>query len=116
VCVRVQTPPQAITADFALVKAWKADEAGNLIFRKTAKNFNESMAKAGRITVAEVEEIVPVGSLDPNFIHVPGIFVNRVVLAEKNEKRIERLTVSAGHQSLFTSAFHLLRLARPQKA
>jgi hypothetical protein len=73
------------------------------------------MAKAGRITVAEVEEIVPVGSLDPNFIHVPGIFVNRVVLAEKNEKRIERLTVSAGHQSLVTSAFYSLLLAGPHK-
>jgi len=78
-----------------LIKAWKADEAGNLIFRKTARNFNEPMAKAAAITIAEVEEIVPVGSIDPNDVHVPGVFVNRLVLAEKNEKRIERLSLSS---------------------
>lgn len=78
---------EGITGDFALIKAWKADEAGNLVFRKTARNFNEPMAKAGRITVAEVEEIVPVGELDPDHIHVPGIFVNRVVLVRSNAPR-----------------------------
>ena len=77
-----------------MVKAWKADEAGNLIFRKTANNFNQPMAKAARLTIAEVEEIVPVGELDPDAIHVPGAFVNRLVLATENEKRIENLTVS----------------------
>lgn len=79
-------------ADFALVKAWKADTYGNLIFRKTAANFNPMIATAGKITVVEVEEIVPAGTLDPNFIHVPGIYVDRLILG-KFEKRIEQRTV-----------------------
>ena len=84
---------RALTADFALVKAWKADTHGNLIYRHTARNFNPMMAMAGRITIAEVEEIVPAGELDPNTIHTPGIFVQRVVKGERYEKRIERRTV-----------------------
>jgi len=79
-------------ADFALVRAWKADTYGNLIFRKTAMNFNPMIAMAGKITVAEVEEIVEPGELDPNFIHVPGIYVNRVIKGHF-EKRIEQRTV-----------------------
>jgi 3-oxoacid CoA-transferase subunit A len=83
----------AFDADFALVKAWKGDEAGNLIFKGTARNFNPMMAMAGRITVAEVEELVPAGTLDPNAIHVPGIFVHRIVQGTHYEKRIEQRTV-----------------------
>lgn len=89
----------ALHADFAFVKAQKADAYGNLVFNKTAANFNPIMAKAGTITVAEVEEIVPVGSLDPDQIHVPGIYVQRVVKGEKFEKRIEQKTVQAGGAS-----------------
>lgn len=84
---------EALEADFAIVKAWKADTAGNLIFKATARNFNPLMAMAGKITIAEVEEIVPVGELDPNFIHTPGIFIQRVFKGEKFEKRIEQRTV-----------------------
>ena len=83
----------AFDADFALVKAWKGDEAGNLIFKGTARNFNPMMAMAGRITVAEVEELVPAGTLDPNAIHVPGIFVHRIFQGTHYEKRIEQRTV-----------------------
>ncbi len=83
----------ALTADFALVKAWKGDTAGNLIFKYTARNFNPMMAMAGKITIAEVEELVPEGELDPNFIHTPGIFVQRIFQGEKYEKRIEQRTV-----------------------
>ena len=83
----------AFEADFALVKAWKGDEAGNLIFKGTARNFNPMMAMAGRITVAEVEELVPAGMLDPNTIHVPGIFVHRIFQGAHYEKRIEQRTV-----------------------
>ena len=83
----------AFDADFALVKAWKGDEAGNLIFKGTARNFNPMMAMAGRITVAEVEELVTAGTLDPNAIHVPGIFVHRIVQGAHYEKRIEQRTV-----------------------
>ncbi len=83
----------AFDADFALVKAWKGDEAGNLIFKGTARNFNPMMAMAGRITVAEVEELVPAGTLDPNGIHVPGIFVHRIFQGAHYEKRIEQRTV-----------------------
>jgi len=79
-------------ADFALVKAWKADEWGNLVFRKTARNFNEAMCGAGRITVAEVEEVVKVGELDPDAIHVPSIYVKRLVLGRDYVKPIERRT------------------------
>ena len=85
----------ALTADFALVKAWKGDTAGNLIFKGTARNFNPMMATAGKITIAEVEELVPLGSLDPNAIHTPGIYVQRIFQGEKYEKRIEQRTVTA---------------------
>jgi 3-oxoacid CoA-transferase subunit A len=81
-----------LVADLSIVKAWKADEQGNLIYRKTARNFNPMMATAGKVTVAEVEEIVPLGSLDPDNIHTPGIYVQRVVVG-KQEKRIENRTV-----------------------
>ena len=83
----------ALTADFAFVKAWKGDTAGNLIFKGTARNFNPLMAMAGKITVAEVEKLVPVGELDPNQIHTPGIFIQRILQGEKYEKRIEQRTV-----------------------
>tara|TARA_R110002073_G_scaffold56835_10_gene144491 strand:- start:1142 stop:1843 length:702 start_codon:yes stop_codon:yes gene_type:complete len=83
----------AFKADFAFVKAWKGDEAGNLIFKGTARNFNPNMCGAAKITVAEVEELVPVGTLDPNQIHIPGIFVKRIFQGEKYEKRIEQRTV-----------------------
>ena len=82
----------ALIADFAFVKAWKGDTAGNLIFRGTARNFNPLMAMAGKITVAEVEELVSAGELDPNQIHTPGIFVQRIFKGEKYEKRIEQKT------------------------
>jgi 3-oxoacid CoA-transferase subunit A len=85
----------AFEAQFAFVKAWKGDEAGNLIFKGTARNFNPLMAMAGKITVAEVEELLPAGALDPNEIHTPGIFVNRIFKGEKFEKRIEQRTVRA---------------------
>ena len=80
-----------LKADLAIVKAWKGDAEGNLIFKATARNFNPMMAMAGKVTVAEVDEIVPVGTLDPNIIHTPGIFVQRIVEASC-EKRIEQLT------------------------
>ena len=83
----------AYKADFAFVKAWKGDTAGNLIFKGTARNFNPLMAMAGKITVAEVEELVEAGELDPNQIHTPGIFVQRIFQGEKYEKRIEQRTV-----------------------
>lgn len=82
----------ALTADFAFVKAWKGDTAGNLIYKATSKNFNPMMAMAGRITVAEVEELVPAGQLDPNQIHTPGVFVQRIFQGKNYEKRIERVT------------------------
>ncbi len=83
----------AFKADFAFVKAWKGDEAGNLIFKGTARNFNPNMCGAAKITVAEVEELVPAGSLNPNQIHIPGIFVQRIFQGEAYEKRIEQHTV-----------------------
>ncbi len=83
---------RGITGEFALVRAWKADTFGNLIYRKTARNFNPMMATAGKITVAEVEEIVPVGELDPDEIHTPGVYVQRIIKAPKLEKRIEQRT------------------------
>ncbi|MEE1122147.1 MAG: CoA transferase subunit A [Acinetobacter pseudolwoffii] len=86
---------ESLTADIALVKAYKADKAGNLIFRKTAQNFNPVCAMAGKITVAEVEEIVEIGALDPDDIHLPGIYVNRIVLNTQPEKRIEQMTLKA---------------------
>jgi len=82
----------ALTADFSFIKAWKGDTAGNLIFKGTARNFNPLMAMAGKITVAEVEELVEAGELDPNQIHTPGIFVQRIFQGEKYEKRIEQRT------------------------
>lgn len=83
----------AYKADFAFVKAWKGDEAGNLIFKGTARNFNPCMCGAATITVAEVEELVPAGALDPNQIHIPGIFVQRIFQGARYEKRIEQRTV-----------------------
>ncbi|MCB0379908.1 MAG: CoA transferase subunit A [Flavobacteriales bacterium] len=83
----------ALTADFAIVKAWKGDTAGNLIYKATARNFNPMMAMAGKITIAEVEHLVPEGELDPNFIHTPGIFVQRIFQGANYEKRIEQRTV-----------------------
>ena len=83
----------AFKADFAFVKAWKGDAAGNLIFKGTARNFNANMCGAATITVAEVEELVPVGELEPNNIHIPGIFVQRIFQGDNYEKRIEQLTV-----------------------
>lgn len=83
----------AFKADFAFIKAWKGDTAGNLIFKGTARNFNPNMCGAAKITVAEVEELVPAGELDPNNIHIPGIFVQRIFQGKNYEKRIEQLTV-----------------------
>lgn len=82
----------ALKADFAIVKAWKGDSAGNLIYKAAARNFNMAMAMAGKITIAEVEELVPAGELDPNQIHTPGIFVQRIFQGPKYEKRIEQRT------------------------
>jgi 3-oxoacid CoA-transferase subunit A len=84
-----------LRADFALVKAWKGDRAGNLIYRKTARNFNPMMAAAARVTIAEIEELVDVGELDPDLVVTPGIYVKRVLVGERYEKRIERRTVRA---------------------
>ncbi|HHL22739.1 MAG TPA: CoA transferase subunit A [Aliiroseovarius sp.] len=86
---------EAIFADLSIVKAWKADETGNLVFRKTARNFNPPAAMSGRVCVAEVEEIVPAGSLDPDCIHLPGVFVHRIIQGE-HEKRIEQRTIREG--------------------
>src|SRR3982750_4448711 len=86
---------RSLVPDVALVKAWKADKSGNLIFRRTARNFNPAAAMAGRITVAEVEEIVETGSIDPDAVHLPGIYVHRIVLNATPEKRIEKPTVPA---------------------
>ncbi|MCB0641134.1 MAG: CoA transferase subunit A, partial [Phaeodactylibacter sp.] len=82
----------ALTADFAIVKAWKGDTNGNLIYKGTARNFNPVMAMAGKITIAEVEELVEPGELDPNYIHTPGIFVQRIFQGTNYEKRIEQRT------------------------
>ncbi|OIU86690.1 CoA transferase subunit A [Acinetobacter sp. AR2-3] len=86
---------ESLTADVALVNAYKADKAGNLIFRKTAQNFNPVCAMAGKVTIAEVEEIVEIGALDPDEIHLPGIYVNRIILNTQPEKRIEQMTLKA---------------------
>ncbi len=83
----------ALTADFAIVKAWKGDKFGNLIYKGTARNFNPPMAMAGKITIAEVEELVAPGVLDPNYIHTPGIFIQRIFQGDNYEKRIEQRTV-----------------------
>lgn len=82
-----------LTADFALVKAWKGDRSGNLIYNKTSRNFNPMMAAAGKVTVAEVEELLEVGELDPNFVHTPGVYVQRVIPCSGYEKKIERRMV-----------------------
>ena len=84
----------AFKADFSLVKAWRGDTSGNLIFKATARNFNPNMCGAAKITIAEVEELVPAGGLDPNQIHIPGIFVQRIVQGINYEKRIEKLTLN----------------------
>ena len=84
---------RGIRADLAIIKGWKADETGNLVFRKTARNFNQPMATAGKVCVAEVEEVVPVGSLDPDQIHLPGIYVNRLIVGSPYDKKIEFRTV-----------------------
>lgn len=89
---------EAITGDFALVKAWKADRAGNLVFRRTAQNFNPAMCKAARVTIAEVEQLVEVGEIPPEHVHVPGIYVQRLILGGEYEKRIERLTLRRSGQ------------------
>jgi 3-oxoacid CoA-transferase subunit A len=83
----------AFDADFAIVKAWKGDKHGNLIFKDTARNFNPMMAMAGKVTIAEVEELVEAGTLNPNDIHVPGVYVHRIVQGVDYEKRIEQRTV-----------------------
>ncbi|MBH1840315.1 CoA transferase subunit A [Stenotrophomonas maltophilia] len=85
----------ALRADVALVKAWKADEAGNLVFRKTARNFNPACAMAGKVCIVEVEEVVPVGAIDPDQVHLPGIYVHRIVHNPHPEKRIEQRTIRA---------------------
>lgn len=85
----------SLTADVALVKAYKADKAGNLVFRKTAQNFNPVCAMAGKVTVAEVEQLVEIGELDPDEIHLPGIYVNRIIVNANPEKRIEQMTLKA---------------------
>ncbi|MFA9212778.1 MAG: CoA transferase subunit A [Candidatus Methylacidiphilales bacterium] len=84
----------AFKSDFAIIKAWKGDAHGNLVFRATSRNFNPLMAMAGKITIAEVEELVPVGELEPDMIHTPGIYVNRIFKGTDYEKRIEQLTVT----------------------
>ena len=86
---------KALVPEVSLVKAWKADKSGNLIFRRTARNFNPAVAMAGKITVVEVEEIVETGSFDPDAVHLPGIYVHRIVLNAHPEKRIEQRTVTS---------------------
>ena len=95
---KVYLMEHAFEADFALVKAWKGDTAGNLIYKSTARNFNPLMAMAGKITVAEVEELVPAGELNPDHIHTPGIYVHRIFQGQVYEKRIEQRTVLNNNQ------------------
>lgn len=90
---------EALHADFAIVKAWKGDRYGNLLFRKTTRNFSTSMARAGRVTIAEVEQLVEPGELDPDQVHVPGIYVHRIFAGGPYEKRIERRTVKLSSES-----------------
>lgn len=90
---------EAITGDFALIKAQKADESGNLIFYKSARNFNPTMCRAAKCTIVEVEEIVPVGSIDPEQVHIPSIYVHRIVKATNYEKRVERLKTQSSLKS-----------------
>lgn len=84
---------EGIFADISIIKGWKADESGNLVFRKTARNFNQPMAGAGKVCIAEVEEIVPTGSLDPDCIHIPGVYINRMIIGAPYDKKIEFRTV-----------------------
>lgn len=84
---------ETIFADYAIVKAWKSDKIGNLIFRKTARNFNQDMATAARVTIAEVEEIVETGTMDPDFVHTPAVFVDRIFQGPKFEKKISKLVI-----------------------
>lgn len=91
---RMYVLERALKADFSFVKAWRGDAMGNLVFRKTARNFNPMIATAGKITIAEVEELVPVGALDPDHVHTPGIYVNRIFQGKNYEKRIEKRTLS----------------------
>ncbi|WP_166209738.1 CoA transferase subunit A [Cognatiluteimonas telluris] len=93
---RMYVMETALVADVSLVKAWKADAAGNLVFRKTARNFNPACAMAGKLCIAEVEEIVDVGAIDPDHVHLPGIYVDRIVLNATPEKRIEQRTIAQG--------------------
>src|SRR5215475_5016703 len=93
---RVYVMEHALRADFAFVKAWKADKQGNLVYRKTARNFNPMMATAAKVTIAEVENLVDVGALDPDTVHTPSVFVNRIFQGAVYEKRIERRTVRKG--------------------
>ena len=88
----------ALTADFAIVKAWKGDRYGNLVFRKTTRNFSSSMARAGKITIAEVEELVEPGQLEPDQVHVPSVYVHRIFQGSGYEKRIERKTIKMENQ------------------
>jgi 3-oxoacid CoA-transferase subunit A len=90
---RIYVMEHALKADFALIKAWKGDKWGNLVYRKTARNFNPMMATAAKVTIAEVEELVEVGKLDPDMVHTPSVFVNRIFQGELYEKRIEKRTV-----------------------
>lgn len=90
---------EAIVGDFAFVKAQKADESGNLVFSKSARNFNPTMCRAAKCTIVEVEEIVPVGSIDPEQVHIPSIYVHRIIKGSNYEKRIERLKVTTGKSS-----------------
>ncbi|XP_054275593.1 succinyl-CoA:3-ketoacid coenzyme A transferase 1, mitochondrial [Macrosteles quadrilineatus] len=91
---------RAIVGDYAFIKAWKADREGNLIFRKAARNFNQPMGKAAKTTIVEVEELVETGSLDPDNVHLPGVFVDRIVVGEKYEKRVEKVKVAKGESSV----------------
>jgi 3-oxoacid CoA-transferase len=100
---------RALTADYALIKGWKADRAGNIVFNKTAANFNLSMAKAARFTIAEVEEIVDIGQLDPNFIHLPGIYVDRIVKPPAYKKFIEKRVVRPRGSTSKTARFDPVR-------
>ena len=92
-----------LKADLAIVKAWRADPAGNLMFRKTARNFNADMVTAAKISIVEVDEIVPAGTFDPDCIHTPGVYVDRIVLSTVNEKRIEKLTVRERETDIATA-------------
>jgi 3-oxoacid CoA-transferase subunit A len=90
---RAYVMERGLTADFALIKAWKGDTSGNLVYRKTARNFNPMMATAAKITIAEVEHLVPVGEIEPDTVHTPGVYVKRIFVGEKYERLIERRTV-----------------------